>query len=69
MKKIISNNLEKEVNDQFDDDDETILAGSSTPSNQSLASFQSAVSTNENNTFTSPDNSVSTVKLFSTLFC
>jgi hypothetical protein len=53
------NNLENEVNDEFDDD-ETILPGSSTPSDQSLASFRSAVSTTENNTFTSPDNSLST---------
>ncbi len=52
-------NFEKEVNEQFDDE-ETILPGSTTPSNQSLASYCSAVSTNENNTFTSPDNSVST---------
>ena len=45
-------NLEKEVNEQFDeddDDDETILAGSSTPSDLSLASFRSAVSTTDDN--------------------
>jgi len=55
------NDLEKEVNEQFndDDDDDTILAGTSTPSNQSLASFRSACSTNENNTFTSPEKSIS----------
>ena len=53
------NDLEKEVNDQFADD-ETILPGQSTPSDQSLASFQSAYSTNENNTFTSPEKSIST---------
>jgi len=53
-------NLEKEVNDQFDGEDDTILPGSSTPSDQSLASYLSAYSTNENNTFTSPDKSVST---------
>jgi hypothetical protein len=48
------NDLQKEVNDEFGDD-ETILAGDSTSSNQSLASFRSAYSTNENNTFTSPE--------------
>lgn len=43
-------NLEQKVNEQFDeDDDETIRAGSSTPSDQSLASFRSAVSTTEDN--------------------
>lgn len=39
--------LEKEINGQFDDDDETILAGRS-PSDQSLSSFRSALSTNDN---------------------
>jgi len=52
------NNLGTEINEQFDEDD-TILADSSTPSNQSLASFCSAYSTTENNTFTSPEKSVS----------
>lgn len=48
-------NLEQKVNEQFDeDDDETIRAGSSTPSDQSLASFRSAVSTTEDNPL-SPD--------------
>jgi hypothetical protein len=51
--------FEKEVNKQFEND-ETILAGQSTPSDQSLASFCSAYSTNENNTFTSPEKSIST---------
>lgn len=43
-------NLQQEVNQQFeeDDNDKTILADVSTSSNQSLASFLSAVSTNEN---------------------
>jgi len=57
------NNLEDLVNNEFaadDDDDETILAGTATPSDQSLASFRSALSTNENNTFTSPENSLTT---------
>ena len=49
-------NLEKDINDEFADDD-TILPGETTPSNQSLASFRSAYSTNENNTFTSPEKS------------
>jgi hypothetical protein len=53
-------NLEQEVNEQFDDGDNTILPGSTTPSNQSLASFCSAYSTNDNNTFTSPEKSIST---------
>lgn len=56
-------NLEKQVNDQFDedDDDETILAGSSTPSDQSLASFRSAVSTTDDNLIlASPETSLST---------
>ncbi|CAF3963180.1 unnamed protein product [Adineta steineri] len=48
------NNLEKDFDEEFADDD-TIQGGDSTPSNQSLASFSSALSTNENNTFTSPD--------------
>lgn len=52
--------LEQEVNEEFEDDDDenTILPGSSTPSDQSLASFRSAQSTTENNTFTSPENSL-----------
>lgn len=59
------NSFEKLVNEEFaaddDDTDETILAGTSTPSDQSLASFRSAYSTaNENNTFTSPENSLTT---------
>ncbi|UJR33167.1 hypothetical protein I4U23_020623 [Adineta vaga] len=48
------NHFEKEINDEFADDD-TILAGETTPSDQSLASFRSAYSSNENNTFTSPE--------------
>lgn len=52
--------LEKEVNGQFEEDgDETILAEQSSPSNQSLASYQSAISTNDNNPFTSPEKSIS----------
>ena len=56
--------LEREVNVQFDDDDEdqeddeTILPGQSSPSDQSLSSFRSAYSTNENNTFASPEKSL-----------
>ncbi|CAF0943507.1 unnamed protein product [Adineta ricciae] len=52
-------NFEKDINDEFADDD-TILPGETTPSDQSLASFRSAYSTNENNTFTSPEKSHST---------
>ena len=51
-------NLENLVNEGFDDDvDETIQPGPGSPSEQSYASFRSAYSTNENNTFTSLDNS------------
>ena len=52
--------LEIAVNEQFDDDDDdTILPGQSSPSDQSLASYRSAYSTNENNVFTSPEKSIS----------
>lgn len=55
--------FEQQVNEEFDDDDdddETILPDSTTPSDQSLASFRSAVSTNENDTSTSLGTSVYT---------
>jgi hypothetical protein len=52
--------LEKEVNEQFDEDgDATILAGQSSPSNHSVASYLSAYSTNDNNPLTSPEKSIS----------
>lgn len=55
-------NLEQKVNELFDDDDDdTIRAGSSTPSDQSLASFRSAVSTVEDNPLSpSPETSLTT---------
>lgn len=56
-------NFENEVNEQFDedDDDDTILADSSTPSDQSLASFRSAMSTTDDNPIlASPETSLST---------
>lgn len=51
--------LEKQVNGDFDDDDDqTILAdGASSPSDQSRASFLSALSTNDNNPPFSPEKS------------
>ncbi|CAF3852137.1 unnamed protein product [Rotaria sp. Silwood1] len=49
--------LAKEVNEQFDDDN-TILPDPLSPSDQSLASFRSAYSTNENNNFTNLDESI-----------
>ncbi|CAF1015574.1 unnamed protein product [Rotaria sordida] len=51
--------LTKDVNEQFEDDN-TILPDPCSPSDQSLPSFRSANSTNENNTFTSLDESIST---------
>ncbi|CAF1383971.1 unnamed protein product [Rotaria sp. Silwood1] len=49
--------LAKEVNEQFDDDN-TILPDPLSPSDQSLTSFRSAYSTNENNNFTNLDESI-----------
>ncbi|CAF3452686.1 unnamed protein product [Rotaria sp. Silwood2] len=48
--------LSKDVNEEFEDDT-TILPDPCSPSDQSLTSFCSANSTNENNTFTSLDES------------
>ena len=51
--------LEKDVNGEFEEDgDKTILGGQSSPSNQSMASYCSAYSTNDNNPFTSPEKSI-----------
>ena len=54
----VSNDLEKEISEQVDDDS-TILANLSTQSDQSLSSFYSTYSTNENNTCISLDRSIS----------
>jgi hypothetical protein len=51
------NNLENQVSEEFDDNDDTIQPGQSSPSDQSLSSFRSAYSTIETYPSTSPDKS------------
>lgn len=47
--------LSKVIQETFDESDDTILAGQASPSDQSLSSFRSALSVNENNLCASPE--------------